>query len=566
MRRKIGLLIGVLAFLGVAVMAAQDAVVGVQVRPDEAYIFVDGEPLYQGGHTLRLSPGQHSIGVYNYGFKPMVKEVTLAPGKTNEELMFRLEPAGGPVSGPWGVIYIQGAPRSAILLNGTHPEYFVGHGDAFDNHIWWKQQLIVPAGTHFVVVKGGGVPAWSGKVEVPANKRVMIDFSHNAEITVKDWPEGAAMASQPRFQAGTASATVAVAPVTGTFTANPKQINCNDKVTLAWNTAETLHAAITSESENFPDVAMTGEEIVSPRKTTTYQFRTSGPGGIIESAETVNVNPIVQADLTPSGEDVHYLRIGDKIIVQDHATLTWNATNADNVTVEPFGTVSPNGTNTVTPTPHENATGAISETHSYKLAASNVCGGSDTKVADVHLVGHVVPAISSVFFPTAYPDRGHPQKGLLKSQQERLVEIATVFKLYMEHAPDAKLDVSGLADPRGPGKANQLLSARRAMIVKDFLIAQGIPADRITLQIKGASSPLDLETVKQLEAANPQAPNPNWVEKPRPTKLAYDRRVDVAIMPATLDSARFFPHAANDATLLIDPHWLGESTIHKASE
>lgn len=374
------------------------------------------------------------------------------------------------------------------------------------------------------------------------------------------------MASQPRFQAGTASATVAIAPVTSTFTAAPKQINCNDKVTLAWNTAETLHTAIASESENFPELAMTGEEIVSPRKTTTYQFRTSGPGGIIESAETVNVNPVVKADLAPSTEDVHYLQIGDKVVVQDHATLTWNVTNADNVTLEPFGTVSPNGTNTVTPNPKEKTTGAISETHSYRLAASNVCGGSDAKVADVHLVGHVVPAISSVFFPTAYPDRGHPQKGLLKSQQERLAEIAIVFKLYMEHAPDAKLDLSGLADPRGPQKANQILSARRAMIVKDFFIAQGIPADRITLQIKGASNSLDLETVKQLETSNPQTPDPKWVEKPRPTKLAYDRRVDVAIMPAAVDSSRFFPHAAKDADLLLDPHWLSESTIHKAGE
>lgn len=374
------------------------------------------------------------------------------------------------------------------------------------------------------------------------------------------------MQSLARFQAGTASATVAVAPVTGTFTADPKQINCNDKATLAWNTAETLHTAITSESENFPELAMTGEETVSPRKTTTYQFRTSGPGGIIESAETVNVNPVVQADLKASSEDVHYLQIGDKIIVQDHATLTWKVINSDKVAVEPFGEVGASGTNTVTPTPPADTTGAVDKTVSYKLSASNVCGGSDSKTTTVRLVGNVEPAISSVFFPTAYPDRGHPTKGLLKSQQQQLIKIATLFKFYTEHVPDAKLDIIGLADPRGPGKANQMLSARRAMIVKDFLVAQGIPADRITLQIKGVSSPLELATVKQLEAANNQPPNPNWVEKPRPTQLAYGRRVDVAILPAAVDSVRFFPHAADDSALLFDTHWLGEKQIHKASE
>ena len=566
MPRKLGFLLLVLTLLGATFMAAEEAVVKVHVEPEEAFIFVDAQPVGEGLHTLTLSPGPHTIGVYNYGFKPMVKDVTIAAGKANEDLRFYLEAAGGPVSGPWGVIYIEGAPRAAVLLNGKLPEYFVGHGDEFNNHIWWKQQLIVPAGTHYVTVNDKGKEIWSGKLEVPANKRVMIDFSHNAQITVKDWPEGAAMQSLPRFKAGTASATVAVAPVTGTFTANPKQINCNDKVTLAWNTTETLHTAIKSDSDNFPELAMTGQETVSPKHTTTYNFKTSGPGGIIESSETVNVNPAVEATLTPSTEDVHYLRIGDKVITQDHATLTWNVVNADNITLEPFGKVNATGTNTVTPMPNEKATGPINETQSYKLAASNVCGGSDMKVATVHLVGNIEPTITSLFFPTGYPDRGHPDKGLLKSQQEKLIKVATVFKLYMEHAPDAKLDLVGLADPRGHSKANLKLSARRAMIVKDFLIAQGIPADRITLQIRGEKAPLDLQTVKLLEAQNPEPAPPQRMKQARATRLAYDRRVDVVILPVAVDSVRFFPHQADDSALLFNPRWLGQSKIHKASQ
>lgn len=565
MPRKLGFLLVVLTVFSVTAMMAQDAIVKVHVEPEQAFIFVDGQPVGEGHHTLKVTPGKHTIGVYNYGYTPMIKEVDLVAGKANSDLRFYLAASGGPVSGPWGIIQIKGAQRAAVLLNGKEPEYYVGHGDMFNNQIWWKQQLVVPAGTHLVTVNDKGREIWSGKVEVPANTRVIIYVNQNARTVVKKWETTAQ--SRPRFTAGVASANVGVAPVTGTFAADPKQMNCNDKAKVAWNTTETLHTAITSDSENFPEVAMSGQETVSPKKTTTYHFKTSGPGGIIESSDTVNVNPEVQATLTKSPEDVHYLRVGDKVIVQDHATLTWNVTNADNVTVEPFGTVGAEGTNTVSPTPADNAKGAIDETHTYKLAASNVCGGSDIKTADVRLVGDVEPSISSLFFPTGYPIRRQPQKGLLKSQQERLTTIANVFKLYMEHVPDAKLDISGFADPRGTRPYNQRLSARRAVIVKDFLVAQGIPADRITLQIKGTSEPLGLATVKQLESENPQPlPNPNWTAKPRSTEMAYDRRADIAIMPAAVDTARFYPHAADDSAVLFDPQFLSAKQIQKASE
>lgn len=566
MQRKCAFLLIVFTFASLTTMMAQDAVVKVHVQPKESFIFVDAQPKGIGTHTLKLTPGQHTISVYNYGFKPMTREVTLAAGKGNDIQEFVLEAAGGPVSGPWGILQIEGAPRAAVLLNGKQPEYFVGHGDEFNHHIIWKQQLIVPAGNHEVTLLYKDKEIWSGKVEVPANKRVIVYANRDGELVLKHWDHGEKMQSAPRFQSGIASTTVAVAPVTGTFSASPKQINCNDKVNLAWNTTETLHRSIASESQNFAQLAISGQETVSPLKTTTYYFKTSGPGGIVETSQTVNVNPVVHATLTPSPDDVHYLRIGDKVIVQDHATLTWNAINADSITMEPFGKVGASGNNTVTPTPKENAEGSINETHSYKLSASNVCGGSDAQVATVRLVGQVEPSISSLFFPTAYPDRGHPNKGLLKSQQERLARIATVFKLYMQHAPDAKLDVVGFADPRGPRASNVSLSARRAAIVKESLIAQGIPAERIVLQIRGANTPTQQDAVKLLEAKNPEPPKSNGANDIKTAQLAYDRRVDVAIMPAAVESARFFPHAASDSALLFDRRWLGEAQIHKASE
>jgi len=136
----------------------------------------------------------------------------------------------------------------------------------------------------------------------------------------------------------------------------------------------------------------------------------------------------------------------------------------------------------------------------------------------------------------------------------------------MEHEPNAKLQLVGYADPRGHRNSNQKLSARRAMIVKDYLVAQGIPADHIMLQIKGEMSPLDRNTVKLLEAQNPEPAPVARAKRARATRLAYDRRVDVEIQPVATESVRFFPHAADDSALLFNPRWLGQSKIHKASE
>ena len=59
----------------------------------------------------------------------------------------------GTVSGPWGCITLEGAPRAAVLLNGKDPAvFFVGHGDEFNNEWGWQQELIVPPGKYELTV------------------------------------------------------------------------------------------------------------------------------------------------------------------------------------------------------------------------------------------------------------------------------------------------------------------------------------------------------------------------------------------------------------------------------
>ncbi len=552
----------VIAFTGNA--AAQTARVTVYVAPPEAYVFADNQAIGSGHKTLDLTPGRHTIAVYNYGFQPMVREVELVPGK-NEDLNFALERSGEPVSGPFGVIQIEGAPHAAVLLNGKTPEYFVAHGDEVNNHIWWKQQLLVQPGTHDVSLVNGKNVLWSGKVDVAPNTRTVIHtvYSDEPKVIVKTWTEGEKIQSAPRFSSGMASTTIAVAPVVATAAVNPKQINCSEPAKLAWSSTDALHATM-KDGTNVQPVALSGEKTVSPPQTTTYELSASGQGGTVNKSDTLNVNPTVQSTLTSTPE-ARYIRVGDTILRQDEATLTWSTTNADKVILEPLGKVDAAGKQTVKLAPEKDAPGAVNETKSYKLMASNICGGSDTKEASVHLTGVVEPMISSVFFPTAYPHRKHPDKGLLLSQQEELKRIATVFKAYQEAVPDAKLMLTGMTDPRGTKPYNRRLSERRVAIVKNFLAGQGIAADLITVQAKGEEAPLDQAAVKQLEANNPQQPAAGRAMTARAKWLAYNRRVDVALEPAAMESARFYPHQASDAQLLYQPNPAPEMKIHQAS-
>lgn len=129
---------------------------------------------------------------------------------------------------------IENAPnQAAVFLNGNTPAYVVGHADMFNHDIIWHQQLVVPAGKYHVTIMSRDREFWSGDVEVPVNKRAIVDAGRS-KSRVKDWPHGASLSSLPRFTAGIASDSVAVAPVTATHTVEPARINCGDTIRLSW--------------------------------------------------------------------------------------------------------------------------------------------------------------------------------------------------------------------------------------------------------------------------------------------------------------------------------------------
>ncbi len=555
MRRLAYLFILALAIaLGATTGSAQDGKLKIKVSPKQAYVFVDGNAIRDGHQSISLSPGKHTVVVVNYGYKISTQDVNIEAGKSTP-LDVKLDAYGGNVSGPFGDIEFKGDPRAAVLSNGTTPAYFVGHVDEFDNDWIWHQNLLLPAGTHHLTVTQAGKTIWSGDVTVAAGKKVVVSLPSGTQKTVA-WSRGEKLKDLPRFHAGIASATVAVAPVTGSFSASTANINCGQSSTLNWQTAETADANISG----IGPVQPSGSQSVSPHATTDYAFTATGPGGTVKGDANVNVNTKVDASISANPAEVHYRKIGDKVVTQDSTTLTWQTSNADSVTVD-GQKVELSGSETEKPEPADTTAVAegqpartIDENKSYALNATNVCGGSADETANVHILGSVEPiptvTLQSIFYPTDYPDKSHPQVGLVKSQEAALSTLADGFKKYLEYDPDAKLSVEAHADERGSKDFNQDLSERRVERIKAYLVEQGISADKIETAAYGKEQPMPEATVKELEDTNPVKATKMHMREKRTNWLAYNRRADIILMPSGKKSAQFYPNGADDVGLI----------------
>ena len=534
---------------------AQDGKLKIKVTPPQAYVFVDGNAINDGSHSMKLAAGKHTVVVVNYGFKISSQDVNIEAGKTTD-LKVALEAYGDKVSGPWGRVYISGTdPRAAVLSNGKTPGYLVGHVDEFDNDFWvWKQELLLPPGTHHLTITRAGKELWSGDVKVEAGKKTSINVGKNSQVET-DWSKRDAdltkKAPLPRFYAGIASATVVVAPVKATVTNSTANINCGQSTNLEWTTTDAVDV---SYDNGIGKVANSGSQAVSPHATTTYTLTAVGPGGTVTGAETVNVNTTVVATLSAAPPELHYRKIGDKVITDDSGTLTWTTSNADSAEITPIGKVDLNGSQTVKADPTKTDIGTVDESKSYTLTATNVCGGSSTQTAAFHVTGSIEPipevVLQSVFYPTDYPDKGNPQVGLVKSQQLELATLAAGFKKYLEYDGDAKLSVEAYADIRGSKPHNQDLSERRVERIKQYLVDQGISADKIQTAAYGKERPMEKSEVKTLESTNPNPAPKARARSAEGTWFAYNRRADIILLPSGKKSSQFYPNNADDSGIM----------------
>lgn len=567
--RRLFAFAALLAFCGITVMAiAQDtATVKVRVSPPEAYIFVDGQPFTHRSQTISLSAGEHTIGVYNYGFVPQVQNVTLAPGR-NPEIVARLEAVPGNVTGPWGKIQIEDANhKAAVFLNEMKPEFFVGHVDEMNHGVGPHQKLVVPVGTYQLIIVNPKEtqPVYSQAIEVKNNERVIVNVA-TGKIKYEKWHGVGKHEALSRFHTGAATASIAVAPVTGTFSVDKTYIKCQEPVTLSWTSTEAPQITVAA-SPALP-VEPSGQRTERPTRTTTYTFEAKGPGGIVTQSQTVHVDPTVQTALSASPMEVHYRRIDDKVIDPGNSTLTWSADNAHQASLNPMGSVATSGQQTIPAAPTKTDTGIVDEMATYTLVATNNCGGSDKSFAAVHITGTIEPLpvvpLTSLFFPTAYPTEKNPQIGLLNGQHALLSDAVAGFKKFLEYDPDTKLKILAFTDPRSEDDYNMALSTRRGNIVKDALVALGVEESRIEVVPLGETQQLDKAAVKEREEAN-------GFKRPVTSALvhAYNRRVDLVMIPKVKPEQQskqvFPPKGSKEVKILESSAFMGRKTVEKVS-
>jgi hypothetical protein len=535
---------------------AQDGKLKLKVTPKEGYLFVDGRAIRDGGHSVSLTAGKHTVVVVNYGYKIFTQDVTITAGKSTD-LKVVLEAYGDKVPGPYGLIMVEDKPqgKAAVLLNGKKVDYFVGHVDEF-NHDWlWHQNLLVPPGTHVVTVMRDDKVVWTGSVTVGANEKAVIHVTKDGKITKEPWKRGEELAKkgpQPRFESGMASTRVVVAPPKITaFTVDNANIKCGQTSNLSWSTADVVDTTI---DNGVTAGGPSGTAAVTPHATTNYTLTGMGPGGKATASTSVNVNTVVTGSITANPTELHYRKIGDKVITDDNGTLTWTTDNADSINIDPIGKVDASGSQAIKADPAKTDIGPVDENRNYALHATNVCGGSLDQTAAVHVTGSIEPipdvVLQSVFYPTDYPDVKNPQVGLVKSQQLELATLAGGFKKYLEYDPDAKLSIEAYADVRGSKPHNQDLSERRVERIKQYLVDQGISADKIQTAAYGKDRPMDKAAVKTLVDTNPNPSPKARAKNATGDFFAYNRRADIVLLPSGKKSAQFYPNNADDAGIL----------------
>jgi outer membrane protein OmpA-like peptidoglycan-associated protein len=94
--------------------------------------------------------------------------------------------------------------------------------------------------------------------------------------------------------------------------------------------------------------------------------------------------------------------------------------------------------------------------------------------------GMVITLSGSVLFASNKAD-------MLPAGRAKLDDVANALT---KDAPTGKIVVDGYTDSRGSDALNQDLSQRRAETVRAYLVARGVPTDRITAQGMGAADPI----------------------------------------------------------------------------
>ncbi|HKV64434.1 MAG TPA: peptidoglycan-associated lipoprotein Pal [Candidatus Acidoferrum sp.] len=172
----------------------------------------------------------------------------------------------------------------------------------------------------------------------------------------------------------------------------------------------------------------------------------------------------------------------------DSATLSWNSTDATQLTIAPeVGAVTAQGSTKVTP----------SDTTTYTITATGP-GGSANASASV-TVNAPAPPVEQPKGPTddelflrevrdAYFD--YDKADIRPDARAALSKTAD----FLKNNPRFKVTVEGHCDERGSTEYNLGLGDRRANAVKQYIVSLGVPADRVSTVSFGKEKPFCMES------------------------------------------------------------------------
>jgi len=175
----------------------------------------------------------------------------------------------------------------------------------------------------------------------------------------------------------------------------------------------------------------------------------------------------------------------------DATTLSWSSTNATQLTIAPeVGAVAPEGSTKVTP----------ADSTTYTITASGPGGSADASVRVTVAtppppppVQEAAPDLAALFLKEVRDAYFDLDKADLRADaREALAKTADFLKNY----PTIKVNIEGHCDERGSTEYNLALGDRRAAAVKQFLVSQGISADRMSTVSFGKEKPFCMESTE----------------------------------------------------------------------
>ena len=165
----------------------------------------------------------------------------------------------------------------------------------------------------------------------------------------------------------------------------------------------------------------------------------------------------------------------------ESTTLTWQTTNATDITLEGIGAVQASGSQQVTPT----------ESTTYRLTAKGA-GGTQEATARVTVAMPPPPPVAAgpseeQLFNQNVKDAffDYDKSDIRPDAQQALMADAA----FLQQHPNIRFTIEGHCDERGSTEYNLGLGDRRATAAKDFLVQQGVGADRIRTISYGKEKP-----------------------------------------------------------------------------